>query len=138
MPIGREMLLRKNSTVLAGLRNVTISWGGESIDLTSAEDAGVRLLAAQNAQEQIDISAEFVLKDQVMLDIALNPATSKMLTDIDLEWPIITSGNAVEATLSGNFKLASFEQGNPYKDAITGSLSLESSGDWTYTAEAAS
>lgn len=135
MSLGRQMLLRKNSTTLVGLRNVTLSWGGESVDLTSGEDAGVRVLDALNGQEQIDISAEFILKDMTMLDIALNPATSKMLTDIDLEWPIIESGNATEATLSGNFKLTSFEQANPYNDAITGSLSLESSGDWTFSAE---
>jgi len=60
-----------------------------------------------------------------------------MLTDITIEFPILdTATNSTAATLSGNFRISSFEEGAPYNDAITFSISLESSEAWTYTAEA--
>ena len=39
--VGRELLVKKNSTVIAGIRTATLDWSGESIDVTTGEDAGV-------------------------------------------------------------------------------------------------
>lgn len=134
--VGRELLVKKNSAVIAGLRTATLSWSGESIDITSGEDAGKRLLLAASGQEQVDISVEGIMKADVLRNLVLGSA-SKLLTDITLEWPIVTPGNTTEATLSGNFRISSYEEGAPYNDAITFSATLESSGAWTYTAESA-
>jgi TP901-1 family phage major tail protein len=136
MAVGRTLLLKKNSTVIAGLRSASLSWSGESIDLTTGEDSGKRLLEALSAQEQIDISAEGLMKEEQFRALVLGSAT-KMLTDIEIEFPILdTATNSTEATLTGNFRISSFEEGAPYNDAITFSISLESSGAWTYTPEA--
>jgi predicted secreted protein len=134
--VGRELLIKKNNVVIAGARSVTLSWGGQSIDVTSGEDDGIRLLLAASAQEQVDIKFEGIEKASVFQNLALSSA-SKMLTDITIEWPIFTPGNTTEATLSGNFRLSAYEEGAPYNDAMTFSATLESSGAWTYTAEAA-
>ena len=134
--VGRELLLENTAGVLAGLRNVSFSWGGESIDITTGEDSGKRLLLAASGQEQIDISFDGIAKDTTMIEIALGSG-SKMLTDITITWPIFdTATNSSPATLSGNFRFPTYEEGAPYQDAITFSGSLESSGAWTYTAEA--
>lgn len=135
--VGREALLTKNSVVLAGVRTKTLTWGGESIDLTSGEDSGIRLLADASGQEQLDIPVEGVVKDDTLIAIALNTATSKMLTDIELQFFIRDPANTTAATLSGNFRLSSYEEGMPYNDATTFSATLESSGAWTYTPESA-
>lgn len=135
--VGREALLKKGATVLAGVRTKTLSWGGESIDLTSGENDGIRLLASASGQEQIDLPLEGIAKDDELIAIALNPATSKMLTDITIEFAIREPGNTTKATLSGDFRLSSYEEGMPYNDAITFSATLESSGAWVYTPEAA-
>jgi|GEM_PF-823363 len=133
--VGRELLLKKNSVIIAGLRNVSVSWGGESIDITSGEDSGIRTLIAASGQEQIDISFDGITKDSVLRDIALGSA-SKLLTDVTIEWPIFdTATNADPADISGSFRLSSYEEGAPYQDAITFSGSLESSGAWTFDAE---
>jgi len=134
--VGRELLVTKNNVAIAGLRNATLSWSGGSIDITSGEDNGKRLLLAASGQEQIDIKCEGIMKAHVFQALVLG-SSSKMLTDIDIEWPIATSPNTTEATLSGNFRISSYEEGAPYNDAITFSMTLESSGAWTYTAEAA-
>jgi TP901-1 family phage major tail protein len=135
MPVGRELLVKKGGTTIAGLRTATMSWSGESIDLTSGEDSGKRKLAAASGQEQIDISAEGIMKEASFRALVLGSA-SKMLTDITIEFPILNSSNTTPAKLTGDFRISSFEESAPYKDAITFSMTLESSEAWTYTDEA--
>ena len=135
--VGREAVLTKGATVLAGIRTKTITWGGESIDVTSGENDGIRLLLAASGQEQIDLPIEGIAKDDVLLNIALDTTASKMLTDIELTFAIRNPTNTTAATLSGNFRLSSYEEGEPYNDATTFSATLESSGAWTFTPEAA-
>lgn len=124
--IGRATVIRKNNIAIAGVKTTSLSWGGESIDVTTGEDSGSRLLLAESSQEQIDISFDGVEKDSVIRLIALSPSTSKMLTDITYEM-------ADGAEISGNFRLTSFELGSDMGDATTFSATLESSGAWTYT-----
>lgn len=131
---GSELLLKKNGTVIAGLRNVTISGSGESINVTSGEDSGKRLLLAASAEEMLDISAEGISKDDLFRTVWFGGG-SKMLTDITLEWPLHNAGST-PADIEGNFKITSYEEGAPYNEAATFSISLESSGDYIYTAEA--
>ena len=134
--VGRAASLEKNSVVLAGVRTKTISWGGESIDVTSGEDDGIRLLLSASGQEQIDIPVEGVTKDDTFLNIALDTTADKMLTDITLTFDIRNPTNTTAATLSGNFRLSSYEEGMAYNDGITFSATLESSGAWVFTPEA--
>jgi predicted secreted protein len=134
MAVGRKLLLKKDSTVLAGLRTKSLAWSGESVDMTTAEDDGKRLLDELSGQEQIDISIDGIMKGSTLRDLVLG-SSSKMLTDVTIEWPASESG-ATPAKLSGDFRLSAYEEGAPYNDAITFSGTLESSGDWTYTAEA--
>lgn len=135
--VGRAASLEKNSVVLAGVRTKTLTWSGESIDLTSGENDGIRLLAEASGQEQIDIPVEGVTKDDTFLNIVMDTTANRMLTDITLTFDIRNPSNTTAATLSGNFRISSYEEGMPYNDAITFSATLESSGDWTFTPEAA-
>lgn len=134
--LGRNFLIKKNNLVLAGVQTKSLSLGEESVDITSGEDSGFRLLENESGQRQIDISVDGILKDTTLKDIALDPVATKMLTDITLEWEVIESGNTTGATISGNFRLSSFEISGSYNEAVTFSCSLESSGAWIYTAEA--
>ena len=133
--VGRDFLLKKGGTVIAGLQDVTISWGGESINVTTGEDSGQRLLLAASGEEQVDISFNGITKDSILRDIALGSG-SKLLTDVTIEWPLFDSAtNSDPADISGDFRIPSYEEGAPYNGAITFSGSLESSGAWTYDAE---
>lgn len=131
--VGRKLLLKKNDVVLAGVRTKGFAWGGESIDISSGEDNGIRLLLADSAQEQIDLTVEGLMKGTTLRALIMNTSTSRMLTDITLEWPLET-GQTNPATLEGNFRISAYEEGAPYNEAITFSATLESSGAWTYTA----
>lgn len=135
MAVGRNLKVKKAAAVIAGLRSATISYSGESIDLTSGEDNGKRLLDAAAAQEQIDISGEGIMKEALFRELVLG-SSSKLLEDITIEFPILTSTNTTPAKLTCDFRLSSYEEVGPYNDAVTFTYTLESSGAWTYTAEA--
>ena len=124
--IGRATLLKKNDVAIAGVRTKSLSWGGESIDVTTNEDAGVRLLLAESAQEQIDISFDGLEDGSTIRNIALATGTTKMLTDITYE---LDDG----VIISGDFRLSSYERGSPYNEGTTFSATLESSGPWVVT-----
>jgi predicted secreted protein len=133
--VGRELLVKKNSTVIAGIRTATLDWSGESIDVTTGEDAGVRLLLEASAQEQIDMPIEGIMKEEELRDLTIGASADRILTDIEIEWPITDPANSTPATLTGNFRLSSYSEGAPYNEAITFSGTLESSGPFVYTAE---
>lgn len=136
MAVGRKLLVKKAGTTLLGLRTASLSWSSGSINLTTGEDNGIRLLDVDGAEEQIDLSGDGIVKDAVFRALALGGG-SKMLTDITIEFPILTPTNTKKANITGNFRLSTFEESAPYNDAITFSYTLESSGPWVYTAEAA-
>lgn len=123
--IGRELLVKRGSTVIAGVRTKTVTFNGEPVDVTSDDDSGFRKLLAEVGQKSIDMSVEGVTKDNDLRSAALS-GTSLLLTDVNIEWP---NGD----TLSGDFFMNSVEETGAYNDAITFTSSFQSSGEWTYT-----
>jgi TP901-1 family phage major tail protein len=130
--IGRELLIKKAGTVLAGVRTKSFSFAGEPVDVTTDDDTGFRTLLAESGQEAIDISVEGLTKDLVLRQAALGSG-SLMLTDVTLEFPKTGTQAVSGDTISGNFFLSSLEESGTYNDAMTFSASLQSSGAWTYT-----
>lgn len=127
--IGRELLVKRGSTVIAGLRSKGVAFNGEPVDVTTDDESGFRTLLSEAGTYSIDLSVEGVTKDNDLRAAVLG-STDLMLTDVNIEWP---NGD----TLSGDFFFASLEETGPYNDALTFSGSLQSSGEWTYTAASA-
>lgn len=123
--VGRNLLLKTGSTVLAGLRTKGISINGEPIDITTDDDGGYRTLLDEAGQKALDISIDGITKDN---DLRQAMATGMTLTlaGVSLEYP---NGD----TLTGTFMLVSLEESAAYNDAVTFTGSLQSSGAWTYT-----
>ncbi len=124
--IGRDLLLKKGSTVIAGLRTKTISAAGEPVDVTTDDDAGYRTMLAEAGQRSLDISGEGITNDGT-LRAAILSGSSLLLSDINIEFP---NGD----TITGDFFFNSHEESGTYNDAVTFSASFQSSGQWTFTA----
>lgn len=124
--VGRNLLLKTGSTVIAGLRTKGISVNGEPIDVTTDDDAGYRTLLAEAGQMALDISLDGITKDNELRQ-AINADTTLTLAGASIEYP---NGD----TITGTFLLVSLEESGAYNDAITFTGSLQSSGQWTYTA----
>jgi len=125
---GRLAVLSKNNVAIGGVRVTTISWSGETIDVTDADSDGVVELLGELASEQITLSVEGVTKDVVLRAAALAAGTSRKLTDITFKF-----ADALSAadTISGDFVITSYEEGNPHDDASTFSAEFQSSGAWS-------
>lgn len=122
---GRSLLIKKGSTVLAGMRTKGVAINGEPIDITSDDDSGYRTLLSDVGTLSVDLSIEGITKDDTLKALILAGGTSLMLTDITVEYP---DGQS----LAGNFFLTSLEETGAYNEAVTFSGSLQSSGAWTY------
>ena len=133
---GRNLVLKKNSVAIAGIRNATIDWSGDSIDISNNDTAGKRKLLGDLAQEQITISGDGIELEDIFRAVCL-ASGSKMLTDISVDLPIVESTNTTKGTITGSFLVTAFSLGAPYNDAVTFNVTMESSGAWTYTPEAA-
>jgi predicted secreted protein len=126
---GRAFLIKKNDVVLAGVREKSVSFDGAPVDITNDDDAGFRRLAGFAGAQSFEISASGVLVGEVLLDIATNTVTSKLLTDITIDYP---NGDS----LAGDVYLASFENTGTHDAEVTFTATLQSSGPWVRTAGA--
>jgi len=124
--LGRNLVLKKNNVVLAGVRSKSMTVGIDNVDVTTDDDAGFRTQLAEAGQVNLDISFDGVETDGVVRDLVLVGGTSQQYTDLTLTWP---NGDV----LSGTFNLGGYEESGTYNDAVTFSSSLQSSGEWTYT-----
>lgn len=122
---GRELLIKKGASVIAGVRTKTVTINGEPIDVTTDDDSGFRTLLADPATRMIDLSVEGITKDDTLRAIVAG-AGPQLLTDITIEYP---DG----AVIAGDFYLVSVEESGEYQDAVTFTASLQSSGAFTYT-----
>lgn len=123
--VGRADLIKKNNVAIAGVREKSLSWAGDAIDVTSDEDGGIRKLLEVYGQQQLSISVSGIFKDDLTFrNIALNTGTTGLLTDITYEFSDGT-------TITGDVLLVGYEEGAPYKDATTFSVTLEYADAWT-------
>lgn len=126
---GRDFTISKNSSVLAGLRENGVSLDGSPVEVTDKTDSGFRTYGDFSGVRSFEISASGVLDDDIIQDIAFDPDASLLLTDITIEYP---DG----ASISGDVFLSSVEFTGAHDGENTYSLTIGSSGKWTYTAAA--
>ena len=123
---GRDFTVLKNAVAIAGLTENGLSLDGSPVDINRKDSNGFRSIAPFAGAKAIDISASGVLDDDVLRDIALNPASSLLLTDITLEF-------ADGMEIAGDFYLASVTFTGAHDAANTYEMSLQSSDAWTMT-----
>lgn len=124
---GRVMTIKKNSTVVAGLMTKSLSYAGEPIDITSDDDLGFRTLATFPGTESLDLSGEGVTKNTTLRALCLNAGGTLQASDWSFEF---ANGD----TITGNFNITAYEESGAHNDAEKFTISLQSSGSWTYTA----
>lgn len=131
----RDLLIKKGSTRIAGINSKSIAIAKEAIDVTVDEDNGYRTLLDAAGTKTLDISFSGVFNDDTLLNISADEV-SQLLTDITIEFPPI-GAQATGATFSGDFWLNGMTiNGGGSDGAIEFDGTLQSSGEWTFTAGA--
>lgn len=133
--LGRKLKLLKNAQVIAGMQTKTFSFNAESVDTTTDDEDGSRLLDENSGVNFVDISGDGITKTELWNIIAFDNG-AKMFDDVICVFPAITQGDS-PAILTSNFRLSAFENSGAYNEAVTFSFSLESSNTWTYQEEGA-
>lgn len=111
-------------------RTKTITVAGEPIDITQDCDGAFRTLMNMPGTRSIDMAVEGIIRQDDWVLIALDPDATNFLEQYALVIPGL-------GTITGDFFLGNFEIGAEYQDATTFSATVQSSGKWTFTPEAA-
>ena len=125
--LGRNLLLKKSAVVIATLRSKSLSCNGSPVDVTTDDNNGNRTLLSELAEKSSDISADGIESDGVLRALWFSGGMNQLYTDFTITWP---NGDI----LASDFVFASYEESGTYNDAVTFSISLQSSGAPTYTA----
>lgn len=130
----RDLIINKGASRLMGINSKSIAVAKEPIDVTTDEDNGYRLLLEVSGTKTMDISFSGVTKDDVMRGIIMTEG-GQMLTDIEIEFPITGSQVTTGDKITGNFYFNGWtENGGGSDGAIEFDGTLQSSGEWTFTA----
>ena len=124
---GRDLLIKKAGTAIAGFRTNTVTIDGSPVDITDKGDGGFRTLADFAGVRSMDIEGDGVWKANTLGALAYAASsTGLLLTDI-------TIVNANGDTIAGDFYLANYVETSPHETEITFTASLQSSEAWTVT-----
>lgn len=127
---GRDFLLKIGSTTLAAMKTTSFSVSGESIDVTTKDStARARELLAAAGVISMSISASGILTASAQFATLL---TSLKAGTLDSYTIAFDGGD----TIAGSFLVTSLDATGEMNGAQTYSVTLESSGDFTFTAAA--
>lgn len=128
---GISMLLRLGTvaspTTVAGLRDVQLTLNNEMVDATNKESAGYRTLLAQAGVQSIQITGSGTAESQTSFETLQGYAFANSINTMNV---IFGDGDTIEV----GFQITNFQIQGPYNGAQTFSITLESSGQWTFTA----
>lgn len=114
--------------LVAGLRSKSVTINSEPVDVTSASSSGVwRELLDACGVRSATISADGIFADDAGIEAVRDAVSENELRDCKLVIPSFFD-------ITGSFKVTSFQLGSEYNGAITFSITLESAGALTFTA----
>jgi TP901-1 family phage major tail protein len=116
--LGRNMVLSKDSTAIAGVRTRSFTINNSPVDITSDDSSGWREFLTEPGDKNVEISVSGVATDDTLLTTAMSAS------DISGAFSLAWDGN----TLSGTFVVASFAQTGEYNGAVTFEATLQSAG----------
>lgn len=131
---GRAFLIKRGDgassetfTSIGGMRSTSLTINNEMVDITSKDDAGVRLLLADSGVTSITVSGSGVFTDSAGEILIQTSAIGMTLDNYEI---IFESGDKFE----GAYQVTSYERAGEHNGEVTYSLTLESSGTITFTA----
>lgn len=125
--VGRKVTFTPTNggAAVIGVRTKSITINNEPIDITSDDDNGFRTLLNEDpAERSIDFTAEGILKDAELINLA-SAGGSMLISEYEMDIPGIGS-------FTGDFYFGNLEIGAEYNDAVTFSADIQSSGEFVF------
>ncbi len=108
---------------IEGVREKGIKLAGSPVDVSADDSDGWRELLEDAGENTVDITISGVTKDDDLMRDWFNGSRTQ---SVSIVYP---DGRAI----SGTFFLADYQDTGPYKEAVTFSATLQSTGEVTYT-----
>jgi TP901-1 family phage major tail protein len=130
---GRDVLVKLNTTgstyvTVGGARSITVTIANTPVDITNADDAGIRKLLEGAGVNSISLKFQGVYVDDANVGLMRTDA----MTNAHRNYEIVMPGSVSEGMLSGKFMITSFEVASTYNETMTNSMTLESAGAVTF------
>lgn len=113
-------------TTVGGMRTTSLTINGEQVDVTDKDSAGWRELLAAAGVTSVSLSGSGVFKDTASEATIRANALAQSIDNYQI---VFESADYFE----GGFQIASLEYAGEYNGARTYNITLESSGQVTYT-----
>lgn len=123
--VGRDVTLEKDGTKVAALQSKSITINNEAIDVTSDDDDGFMTLLGDSGTRSIEISAEGFVADDTL--IAASVGGTALIKEYTINLGTL-------GTIVGDFRLNEVEVGAEHDEATSISLTIQSTGEFNYTA----
>lgn len=115
--LGRKVVVTVGTTPVATARTTSMAINNEAVNITSAGDDGVRRIMSEAGEKSVEVTLDGLYTDSSLMDLALG---GSLIQDVELDYQTYT--------LTGDFFLSSYNEGQPYNEAITFSATLMSTG----------
>lgn len=114
-------------TTVGGLRSTSITMNEETVDVTTKDSSGIRALLANGGVQSCSISGSGVFTDAASESTLRSAFAASDFHNFQIILPDF-------GTYTGEFQIASLEYAGEYNGEVTYSVSLESSGAFTFAA----
>lgn len=114
------------TTLLGGLRTTTFNMNNEPVDVSTKDTDGWRELLEDGSLKFVSISGDGIFKDSATDAQIFNAVRNGSISTYTLQFP---NGD----TITGSFLVTGYSRTGGYEGAETFTLSLESSGEPTFT-----
>lgn len=118
-------------TLIGGCTDGTFTINNQTVDTTTKDDSGNRMLLDAKVLQSVSASGSFVLRDDATHKTLQTVATAGVLRNFRITIP---GDNTIGGTYSANFHVTSLEFQGAHDGAVSISLAIESSGAVTYSA----
>ena len=123
--LGRMVIVSIDAAVRATARTKSLTINNEAVDVTSDGDDGIQRFLNEMGQKSVEVSVEgmFDSADETLTTLALG---SDLIVPVELDYGTYT--------ITGDFFMNSYSEGQTYNDATTFSATFASSGAVVKTA----
>lgn len=117
--LGRKVTISIGGTVIATARTKNLTINNEPVNVTSDGDDGIQRILSEPGEKAVELTCEgmFDSADETLPDLALG---NDLIETVELDYGTYT--------ISGDFFMASYNEGKPYNDAITFGSTWNSTG----------
>lgn len=122
---GREFLIHKDGTAIAGVKESSVAFSAEGVDITDKLDAGYVTYGDFVGTLSFEITGSGVQKDTVLRDI-FKAGTGYLLSDITLEF-------ADGESWACDVFFSAYSETGAHDGATEFEFTMASSGAWTVT-----